>query len=157
METVITIKVTDLKALDRLTGVLAQTLTMPKVIGLVGNLGAGKTTFVQSLARAFEILDHVASPSFGLEHRYSSRAGIRIIHVDLYRVQSLSELMDIGLRDEIDSENTLVVVEWADKFPQYFNNSTVWIEFYHTDSGRTVRIRGLSHAEVLKFEAKETL
>lgn len=157
METVITAKIDGLDDLERLTRILTRTIQLPRVLGLIGELGAGKTTFVQSLAKSLDIPAQVVSPTFALEHRYQTNTGIQFIHADLFRIESVNEVTELGLFDVIGSQDTLVVVEWADKFAQLFDQSTVWIEFCHTASARTVIIRGLRPVEVLSFETFVTM
>jgi tRNA threonylcarbamoyladenosine biosynthesis protein TsaE len=88
------------------------------VIGLSGELGAGKTTFVQSLARALGITESVTSPTFVIARFYPiphHEQFARLVHIDAYRIEDVAELGPIGW-DEIiaDSEN-LLLVEWPEK------------------------------------------
>lgn len=78
-------------------------------IGLFGQLGAGKTTFIQGLARGMGVVfPYVNSPSFTLIHEYGP-----LIHVDLYRLTDSQEVEALGLEDYADK---VVVIEWAEKF-----------------------------------------
>lgn len=78
---------------------------------LTGELGAGKTTFVRGLARGIGSAAPVASPTFQLVRIYPGR--VQLAHIDLYRIESSSELGDLGL-DELLVEGA-VVVEWGDR------------------------------------------
>jgi tRNA threonylcarbamoyladenosine biosynthesis protein TsaE len=83
------------------------------VIALYGDLGAGKTCFVQGLARAAGFEGSVTSPTYTLANEYAGAT--RIIHVDLYRVRNEEEAFRLGLEDYLDDPQSLVVIEWADR------------------------------------------
>jgi tRNA threonylcarbamoyladenosine biosynthesis protein TsaE len=94
---------------------LGTVLRAGDVIGLIGPLGAGKTTFVQGLARGLEVPSerHVASPTFALVNEHPGR--VPLVHADLYRVEHERELAELGLADAFD--RAAVVIEWLDRFP----------------------------------------
>ena len=82
-----------------------------------GPLGAGKTTIVQGLATGLEVKDdeYVRSPTFALVHQYRGR--YPLYHFDFYRLTHWSEAQDIGFMDYLNGQG-VIIVEWADKFPQ---------------------------------------
>ncbi|MGH7393905.1 MAG: tRNA (adenosine(37)-N6)-threonylcarbamoyltransferase complex ATPase subunit type 1 TsaE [Candidatus Rokuibacteriota bacterium] len=82
------------------------------VVALTGDLGAGKTCFVQGLARALGVTRTATSPTFVLVNEYRGRLPVH--HVDAYRTGSLTELLDLGLPELFDGDG-VTVVEWADK------------------------------------------
>lgn len=94
-----------------------------EVIGLVGDLGAGKTAFVQALARALGVADEVKSPTFVIMQVYGTGAAARergvgqLCHVDAYRLEDGIELYGIGFDDFAGRPDTVTVVEWADRVP----------------------------------------
>lgn len=95
---------------------LGRLLAIGDVVGLVGPLGAGKTTFVQGLARGLEVPAdrHVASPTFALVNEHPGR--VPLVHADLYRIESERELGELGLAEAAD--RAAVAVEWLDRFPE---------------------------------------
>ena len=94
---------------------LGRLLVPGDVLALVGPLGAGKTTFVQGLARGLEVPPerHVASPTFALVNEHPGR--IPFVHADLYRIEDARELHELGLTDAFD--RAAVAIEWLDRFP----------------------------------------
>src|SRR5687768_8605236 len=84
-------------------------------VALVGDLGAGKTVFVQGLAAGLGYAGAVTSPTFTLIHIYEGGRAT-LYHADLYRLEREAELEDVGL-DDVFRQEGVAVVEWADKFP----------------------------------------
>ena len=94
---------------------LGRLLAAGDVLALVGPLGAGKTTFVQGLARGAGVPPerHVASPTFALVNEHPGR--VPLVHADLYRIEDARELLELGLTDAFD--RAAVAIEWLDRFP----------------------------------------
>ena len=95
---------------------LMAALQPPKLVLLRGDLGAGKTTLVKGIAKAFQAAEEedVTSPTFTLVHEYRG-PDVNLYHVDLYRVDTARELESLGL-DDLAADNALLLVEWGDKF-----------------------------------------
>jgi tRNA threonylcarbamoyladenosine biosynthesis protein TsaE len=89
---------------------------IPVVILLIGDLGAGKTTFAKGLAAAYGGIRHeeVSSPTFPLIHEYGDPT--TVYHIDLYRLDTEAEVESLGL-DEIFARRAAVLLEWAERFP----------------------------------------
>jgi tRNA threonylcarbamoyladenosine biosynthesis protein TsaE len=81
------------------------------VVVLAGDLGAGKTAFVQGFGRALGVKDRITSPTFTLVHVYEGRLPIH--HLDVYRLDQMSEALDLGLAEMLD-EGGVVLIEWGD-------------------------------------------
>jgi len=95
---------------------VTELLRAPKLVVLKGDLGAGKTTLVKGMAAALGAsADEVTSPTFTLVHEYRGRK-VRLIHLDLYRLEREEEIEGIGLWEMADAPDVLVMVEWGDKF-----------------------------------------
>ncbi|MBZ5617494.1 MAG: tRNA (adenosine(37)-N6)-threonylcarbamoyltransferase complex ATPase subunit type 1 TsaE [Acidobacteriia bacterium] len=95
---------------------LARELPTKRVVLLIGNLGAGKTTLAKGIVngRGAAPPDEVSSPTFTLIHEYGDG---RVYHIDLYRLDELREVATLGL-DEIFERDALVLIEWGERFPQ---------------------------------------
>ncbi|HEY3209606.1 MAG TPA: tRNA (adenosine(37)-N6)-threonylcarbamoyltransferase complex ATPase subunit type 1 TsaE [Actinomycetota bacterium] len=90
---------------------LAEFLGPRDVVSLTGDLGAGKTTLVQGAAEGLGVTEPVLSPTFTLVRRY--RGTIPVYHLDVYRLERLQEVLDIGF-DEILDQGAVVFIEWGD-------------------------------------------
>jgi tRNA threonylcarbamoyladenosine biosynthesis protein TsaE len=95
------------------------------VICLAGDLGAGKTTFVQGLAAGWGSLDSVSSPTFVLVNLYRRRGGERLYHLDAYRLNCPGEAMDLDIDDLLDKG--CLVVEWADRIKAAIPAEHLWV------------------------------
>jgi tRNA threonylcarbamoyladenosine biosynthesis protein TsaE len=111
---------------------LAASLTPPKLVLLRGDLGAGKTTLVKGIARAFQAAseEDVTSPTFTLVHEYHG-AQVTLYHIDLYRVDTQRELETLGL-DDLMSENSVLLIEWGEKFARFVRDRDVEIALERT-------------------------
>jgi tRNA threonylcarbamoyladenosine biosynthesis protein TsaE len=124
------IKIDNLAELQKFVTNFAQCLRGGDVIGLVGDLGAGKTTFTQFLAAALGVREDVKSPTFVLVREYATgpvgteRKINKLVHADAYRLEDEDELWAIGFADLISDPETVTVVEWADRIPSLKNHST---------------------------------
>lgn len=104
----------DTDATQAVAASLAAVLRPGDVILLEGDLGAGKTTFTQGLARALGVGEAVTSPTFVLMNIYPTDAGFDLVHVDVYRLDRLSEVVDLALPEMIE-DGSVVVVEWGER------------------------------------------
>jgi len=103
------------------------------LINLIGNLGAGKTTFVRGLIQELGFDEFVKSPTFTIVESYESD-NLKIFHFDLYRIEDDRELQAIGVEDYLTEENAITLVEWPEKSKRYFNNPDYIIELNHCDN-----------------------
>ena len=95
---------------------LAAAKRWPLLIGLRGELGAGKTTFVRALLRGLGYEARVPSPTYTLLEQYAV-GELVVVHLDLYRLASEAELENLGLRDWLETPATWVLIEWPDRAP----------------------------------------
>ncbi|MEK6611069.1 MAG: tRNA (adenosine(37)-N6)-threonylcarbamoyltransferase complex ATPase subunit type 1 TsaE [Gemmatimonadota bacterium] len=92
----------------------AGALRPPVVVGISGELGAGKTTLVRAIAAALGVAEPVTSPTFALVHRYAGR-GVTVYHVDAYRIQRPEDAADLGFEDMLAERDTVVLIEWPER------------------------------------------
>ena len=91
----------------------ARGLRRGDLVALYGDLGSGKTRFVQGICRGLGVQEHVASPTFTIVNEYPA-AGLMIYHFDFYRIESLKEIRDIGF-EEYAGGRAICLIEWAEK------------------------------------------
>ena len=121
---------------------LAETLQGGEVLGLVGDLGAGKTHLVQGLLRGLGAAAPAASPTFSLVHEHAD-GRIPAAHFDFYRMKSAEEALGMGW-DEYLSSGSVLLVEWADRFDgALMPADTRWLVLKHVDATvRSVTLAG---------------
>lgn len=124
----------------RLAGEILLHLGRGNFIALYGGLGSGKTVFVQGLAQALGVRETVNSPSFVLVREYLLPKGTRrfkkLIHVDLYRLASSSEVQALLLEELVADKSNLVVVEWAERWEHLPAKKAVEIYLSYVDGGQ---------------------
>ncbi|HWW53697.1 MAG TPA: tRNA (adenosine(37)-N6)-threonylcarbamoyltransferase complex ATPase subunit type 1 TsaE [Acidimicrobiales bacterium] len=101
--------VDDTRALAAELSVLARA---GDIVLLAGDLGAGKTAFTQGFARGLGITETVTSPTFTLLRPYEGR--LRLLHADIYRLDHLREVIDLGLIEQLDDRDSVCCIEWGD-------------------------------------------
>lgn len=101
-----------------------QAIQHKKVIALHGQMGAGKTTFVQAVCKALNVNSNISSPTFSIINEYSTTDGNIIYHIDLYRLRSELEAINAGVEDCLYSGN-LCFVEWPEITPNIFPEDVV--------------------------------
>jgi tRNA threonylcarbamoyladenosine biosynthesis protein TsaE len=120
---------------------LAELLSPPKIVLLRGDLGAGKTTLVKGIAAGFHAAceEDVTSPTFTLVHEYHGPRAT-LYHIDLYRVDTPRQLETLGL-DDLMADNSILLIEWGDKFPRFERERDVEIALERTgENDRKVRV-----------------
>ncbi|MDD7678378.1 MAG: tRNA (adenosine(37)-N6)-threonylcarbamoyltransferase complex ATPase subunit type 1 TsaE [Anaerovibrio sp.] len=111
---------------------LAGVLRPGTVICLDGDLGAGKTLFVQNLAASLGVQGEVTSPTFNLMNLYED-GRLPLVHFDLYRLEQEYELDEIGFYDYVENPDGLVLIEWAEKFPECLPEDHIALQIQRTD------------------------
>ena len=127
--TVVTHAPQETAALAERLGAAAETGT---VLCLVGDLGAGKTLFTQGFARGVGVTEEVTSPTFALMNQYCGR--LPVTHFDLYRLEREEELDEIGFYEFAEPSGGVVLIEWADKFPDALPKPHIRLEIERGDT-----------------------
>jgi len=101
------------------------------VFGLKGNLGAGKTTFLQGFAKGLGIKDRITSPTFVIVKRFSIKKGKfrNFYHLDCYRIENFKEMNNLGFKEIISDFRNIVCIEWPEKIRKILPQGTVFIKF----------------------------
>lgn len=99
-----------------------------KVFAFSGDLGAGKTTFINALCRQLGVTENVTSPTYSIIQEYVAYNHSIIYHIDLYRIKNKEEAIEAGIEDCIYS-NEICMVEWPEKAPLIFPGETVYVTF----------------------------
>ena len=130
----------DLVGLAELASLIVQSLPSGIVLGLVGTLGAGKTTFVQSIAQAAQIdAEEVTSPTFTLLQSHSGK--ITLHHLDVYRLADEDEFLELGVEELFEDPMAWTLIEWADRMQSVLPSDAVWIHLELTDHDERRRVR----------------
>ena len=121
-----------------IAGVIAGLVRPRDIIVLAGEMGAGKTAFTVGFTRALGVSedDQVSSPTFTLVHSYNS-GRIPVLHADLYRLNSMAEVADLGLREQVDL-GAVALVEWGDVAVDVIGDSLT-IELSHDENDDDAR------------------
>jgi len=123
----------------------AHVLRPGDIVLLSGQLGAGKTTFVQGVARGLGVDERVTSPTFTMvrQHECVNERGISTLHhADVYRVESIGEVMDLDL-GELVEESAVALVEWGEIASSVFGREVMTVDFaIDDDEGRTLGVEG---------------
>ena len=128
------IRVESESEMDALGQLIAAELETGDVLGLVGDLGAGKTHLVQGILRGVGAVDAGASPTFSLVHEHNDGL-LPVAHFDFYRMKSPDEALGMGW-DEYLSGSHVLLVEWADRFEgQLMPEDTHWLVLTHAGEG----------------------
>lgn len=112
------------------------------IVALFGDLGAGKTTFVQGFAEGLKIQDKIISPTFVLTRQHRIPETDRTLyHIDLYRLDEEKQFNQLGLQDLLHTSEDIVLIEWAEKIEKQLPKDTICIYIEKTsDSIRKITI-----------------
>jgi tRNA threonylcarbamoyladenosine biosynthesis protein TsaE len=123
----------------------AAVLSSSDIVLLSGTLGAGKTTFVKGVAKGLGVHERVTSPTFTMvrEHHCSNSSDIETLHhCDVYRVESLDEVLDLAL-GELVEDSAVALVEWGELAASVFGRDVITVDFQVDDNdGRTLTVGG---------------
>jgi tRNA threonylcarbamoyladenosine biosynthesis protein TsaE len=108
------------------------------VMGLEGDLGGGKTTFLQGFARGLGIKQKILSPTFVILKRFSIKSSRfnNFYHLDCYRIQKPKEILSLGFKKIISDPKNIVAVEWADRIKKILPKGTLVLKFIFIDRSK---------------------
>lgn len=106
------------------------------IISLTGDLGAGKTTLTQSIGKGLGIKDYITSPTFTLINQYKGR--VDVYHFDVYRLDDVDSLYDLGFEEYFYSDDGVTIVEWGNKIRDFLPSYTINI---HIEKGEALEER----------------
>ena len=111
---------------------LADSISVPGVVILTGDLGAGKTTIIKGIAEGYQAAreDDVSSPTFTLIHEYRGPK-VTVYHIDLYRIDTLRELESLAI-DDLRDDRSLILLEWGEKFDRFVKERDAEIRIERT-------------------------
>jgi len=120
-----------------------------RLVTLTGELGAGKTTFVQEVARTLGVEETVSSPTFVIEKRYELRGQTfaHLIHIDAYRLKSEEELLKLGWHELLADSGKLIFLEWPERVPRLIPEAAVRVQIDITREGRIITVDGKESGE----------
>lgn len=124
----------------------AQGLKGGEVLCLYGDLGFGKTTFMQGVADGLGIKGRVVSPTFLIMRQYTGK--FLLYHIDLYRIQHPEEIIDLGIMDLMHDPRAIVAVEWPERLGNFIPEKHIDIHFgYNGETNRTITIQTYGTSE----------
>jgi tRNA threonylcarbamoyladenosine biosynthesis protein TsaE len=131
---------------------LAGQLRPGDVVLLGWELGAGKTTFTQGVARALGVTEVVTSPTFTLVREYPTPSGFRLLHADVYRLEQLQEILDLALPEHVE-DGACALIEWGERAapalaPDYL---AVRLDYGEADTDRVLTLRPEGEAWTARF------
>ena len=127
-------KADHLKALDAVAKKLINQFPSYRIFAFYGKMGAGKTTFIQSVCKALGSADNVTSPTFALINEYKTSQLLSVFHFDFYRIKDIEEAFDLGYEDYFYSGN-YCLIEWPELIEPLLPGNIVKVKIEVTDDG----------------------
>ncbi len=134
------IQLRDAAATARLGAAIARVFADGGFVGLIGELGAGKTTLVKGLLAELDLSLEASSPTYTLLNVYETNPPI--YHFDLYRLENADDLESVGYWDHIEDESALSCVEWIDKVPEAWPGDGLLLTLTYANDARTAKLEG---------------
>ena len=117
----------------KIAKLLAQEISRPVVLALTGDLGSGKTTFIQGFIKGLGVKKRITSPTFVIMRTYNLKPKTYnlIYHIDCYRISKPKELVKLGFKEILQTPKAIILIEWAEKVRKILPKNTIWLEFKH--------------------------
>lgn len=129
-----------IKSIAELNPIVDEIIQLSKshtVFCFYGNLGAGKTTLIKLICEHLKVIDSISSPTYPIINEYKTADNKIIYHIDLYRLKSIEEAMNIGIEDYLFSDN-LCFIEWPDNFESILPDNHIKIKITKFDDYREI-------------------
>ena len=129
-----------IKSITELNPIVDNIIQLSKshtVFCFYGNLGAGKTTLIKLICEQLQVIDSISSPTYPIINEYKTADNKIIYHIDLYRLKSIEEAMNIGIEDYLFSDN-LCFIEWPDNFESILPDNHIKIKITKFDDYREI-------------------
>lgn len=156
MKQLLKINIENIKETEKIGYMLGKLLTGGEVICMTGDLGAGKTTMTQSIAKGLEVEDYVTSPTFTIINEYEGRCPL--YHFDVYRINDVDEMYDLGYEEYFYSDG-VSIIEWADIIKEILPKERLNIEINKNDNieDREIIIKGTGekYINIIKLLSEE--
>ena len=123
---------------------LAKNIEPGTVIALIGNLGAGKTTFAQGFAKGLGLNNHVISPTFKLVSEYIGN--VSLYHIDCYRLETSFDFLNIGGEEYLNPIDGITLIEWPERINDLWSDDWIYIYFK--------RIKDDANTRIIKIKGK---
>ena len=132
-----TIRITGLSSIRQAAEEFLRQTDGVSVYAFYGSMGAGKTTFISALCDVLGVADEVASPTFTIVNEYRAADGRPVYHFDFYRIEKLSEVMDIGYEEYVDGDG-ICFMEWPENIEGRLPEDAVRVRIAEEDDGSRV-------------------
>jgi len=131
----VTILIDDIKEIQNSAKHFLSHFHTPKIIAFLGEMGAGKTTFIKAICSELGVIDTVNSPTFSIVNEYETSEGKAIYHFDLYRIEQDNEVLDIGFEDYLYSGNWCFI-EWPQIAESYLPKEAITVQIEEIENGK---------------------
>jgi tRNA threonylcarbamoyladenosine biosynthesis protein TsaE len=131
------ITIPSIEKIDSAARQLTDMLGTRRKVAFFGEMGAGKTTLIQAVCKVLGVEDTVASPTFALINEYFTKDGVSVYHFDLYRIEDITEVYDLGYEDYFYSD-AYCFIEWPEKVMELIPEDVLLLEIKVMDDGSRV-------------------
>lgn len=125
-------------------------LVIGDIVALIGQLGTGKTLFIRGICDYFKVEEIVTSPTFTIMNQYTGyiqNKEFSIIHIDLFRIKNINELVDLGFLEILSTPNSIILIEWAEKAESLLPRPHFRITFENVETNIDQRIITIERVE----------
>lgn len=142
------IVITDVSELEKVVEKVLETVEQCEdgdtatVLALHGDLGAGKTTFTQTLAKKLRVTEVVTSPTFVVMKNYNleNQSFEKLVHIDAYRIEEIDEMRVLGFGELLEEKGSIMCIEWAENIAELLPENTIHIRFELDGEKRIITI-----------------